>query len=74
MKQQRDVTSIPLSPAMLCALRGVAQGKQRRQIAWEMGITYSTLNSHLSDAYRRLGASNAAGAVACAMQRGLEIA
>jgi DNA-binding CsgD family transcriptional regulator len=71
MNAKRDETCIPLSPAMLCALGALSQGKQRRQIAYEMGISYNTLNVHLRDAYRRLGVVNAAGAVSCALRRGL---
>ena len=58
----------PLSPSMLLAVRGLAQGKQREVIARDMGISPDTLKTYLSKAYRRLGAGNAAGAVALAAQ------
>lgn len=53
-----------LSPKQLHALRLLAQGMERRQIAEEMGIGEETVKSHLTEVRRRLGARTSAQAVA----------
>jgi DNA-binding NarL/FixJ family response regulator len=53
-----------LSPKQLAALRFLAQGCDRRQIAERMGIGEETVKSHLSEARRKLGARTSAQAVA----------
>jgi DNA-binding NarL/FixJ family response regulator len=53
-----------LSPKQLAALRLLAQGLERRQIAEEMGIGEETVKSHLTEVRRKLGARTSAQAVA----------
>ena len=53
-----------LSPKQLAALRLLAQGLERRQIADEMGIGEETVKTHLAELRRRLGARTSAQAVA----------
>ena len=60
-----------LSPQMLRALRALARGKSRKQIAFEMGISQHTLKTYLWKVYRRLDVQNAPQAVAEALERGL---
>jgi len=62
-----------LSPRMIAALKGIAQGKTRTELADEMGISMSTLKTHLERAYDRLGAHNAPEAISRARLRGLDI-
>jgi len=64
-------TSSQISPQMLRALSALANGKSRKQIAFEMGISVHTLKTYLWKVYRRLGAQNAPQAVAEALKRGL---
>ena len=53
-----------LSPKQLAALRLLAQGLERKQIAEAMGIGEETVKSHLSEVRRKLGARTSAQAVA----------
>jgi DNA-binding NarL/FixJ family response regulator len=53
-----------LSPKQLAALRLLAQGLERKQIAEQMGVGEETVKSHLSEVRRKLGARTSAQAVA----------
>lgn len=53
-----------LSPKQLTALRLLAQGLERKQIADQMGIGEETVKTHLSEVRRKLGARTSAQAVA----------
>ena len=53
-----------LSPKQLTALRLLAQGMERKQIADTMGIGEETVKTHLSEVRRKLGARTSAQAVA----------
>ncbi len=53
-----------LSPKQLTALRLLAQGFERKQIADQMGIGEETVKTHLSEVRRKLGARTSAQAVA----------
>jgi DNA-binding NarL/FixJ family response regulator len=53
-----------LSPKQLAALRLLARGMERKQIAEEMGIGEETVKSHLGEVRRKLGARTSAQAVA----------
>jgi len=53
-----------LSPKQLNALRLLAQGCERKQIAERMGIGEETVKSHLAEVRRKLGARTSAHAVA----------
>ena len=59
---QRDFEE--LSPKQLSALRLLAEGLERKQIAERMGIGEETVKSHLSEVRRKLGARTSAQAVA----------
>jgi DNA-binding NarL/FixJ family response regulator len=53
-----------LSPKQLGALRLLAQGLERKQIAEQMSIGEETVKSHLAEVRRKLGARTSAQAVA----------
>jgi DNA-binding NarL/FixJ family response regulator len=53
-----------LSPKQLSALRLLAQGLDRREIADRMGIGEETVKTHLAEVRRKLGARTSAQAVA----------
>jgi DNA-binding NarL/FixJ family response regulator len=53
-----------LSPKQLAALRLLAQGFERKEIAKRMEIGEETVKSHLSEVRRKLGARSSAQAVA----------
>ena len=60
----------PLTPRQLELIRGLARGKQYKEIAHEIGVSASTVRSHLHGAYARLGVADRAQAVLMASQRG----
>lgn len=59
------------TPRQLEILREIAYGKQNKTIAHERNLSVQTIRNHLTDLYRRLGASGRAHAVTLAIQRGL---
>jgi DNA-binding NarL/FixJ family response regulator len=56
---------------MIQILSGLKRGKTRQQVAHELGISVSTLKTHLWRTYRRLNAQNAVEAVAKALEQGM---
>jgi DNA-binding NarL/FixJ family response regulator len=62
LADRRDFEELP--PKQLAALRLLAQGLERKQIAERMGIGEETVKTHLSEVRRKLGARTSAHAVA----------
>jgi DNA-binding NarL/FixJ family response regulator len=60
-----------LSPRELEVLRLVAQGRSSREIGAELVLTVRTVERHISNIYRKIGAHNRAQATAYAMEHGL---
>lgn len=60
----------PLSRREVDALRGLADGKVYKEIAAEMGLSASTVRTHLHNVYRKIGAADRAQAVLVARERG----
>lgn len=60
----------PFTPRELDALRGLAGGGTYREIAEELGLSPSTLRSHLHNVYGKLGVADRAQAVLMAAERG----
>ena len=60
----------PLSRREIDALRGLAEGKVYKEIAEEMGLSASTVRTHLHNVYRKIGAADRAQAVLVARERG----
>ena len=60
----------PLSDRERDALRGLAEGKVYKEIASDLGLSASTVRSHLSSAYAKLDVSDRAQAVLLAAERG----
>ena len=67
---RRPVTDSPLSPRETEVLRGLARGLVYKQIASELGLSSSTVRSHLHNIYGKLGAADRAQAVLLATERG----
>jgi putative nucleotidyltransferase with HDIG domain len=65
-----DGADSPLTRAEATVLRGVASGKRNRQIAAQLGISESTVRSHLFHIYPKLGVGDRARAVLVATDRG----
>lgn len=60
----------PLSPRELEVLRHLADGKVYKQIAADIGLSASTVRSHLHRIYTRIGAADRSHAVLLANQHG----
>jgi putative nucleotidyltransferase with HDIG domain len=60
----------PLTPRQLELLRALAEGKRYRQIAAELGLSPSTVRSHVHCAYGALGVADRTQAVLLASERG----
>jgi len=68
--RQRRGEPCPLSRREVDALRGLAEGKVYKEIATEMGLSPSTVRTHLHNVYRKIGAADRAQAVLVARERG----
>ena len=60
----------PLTDRERDALRGLAEGKVYKEIAADLGLSASTVRSHLSSAYAKLDVGDRAQAVLLAAERG----
>lgn len=68
--RQRREEPCPLSKREIDALRGLAEGRVYKEIAAEMGLSASTVRTHLHNVYRKIGAADRAQAVLVARERG----
>ena len=66
----RKVDPCPLSGREIDVLRGLARGMVYKQIASELGLSTSTVRTHLHNVYGKLGAMDRAQAVLIATERG----
>ena len=68
--QRRRAERSPLSSRQTAILGSVAAGQHDKAIALELGVSASTVRSHLHDAYGRLGVPDRAQAVLRAVAMG----
>jgi len=68
--ERRYVDPCPLSARELEILKRLAEGKVYKQIAAEIGLSTSTVRTHLHNTYSKLGAVDRAQAVLLSTQRG----
>jgi putative nucleotidyltransferase with HDIG domain len=68
--RQRQIDPCPLSRRELDVLRRLGEGKVYKQIAQELGLSVSTVRTHLHNVYGKLGAVDRAQAVLLATERG----
>jgi putative nucleotidyltransferase with HDIG domain len=66
----RQAGPCPLSSRELDVLGSLARGRVYKQIASELGLSTSTVRTHLHNIYRKLGAADRAQAVLIATERG----
>jgi putative nucleotidyltransferase with HDIG domain len=66
----RPIDPCPLSGREMDVLKRLAEGKVYKQIARELGLSTSTVRTHLHNVYRKLGAVDRAQAVLAATERG----
>jgi putative nucleotidyltransferase with HDIG domain len=66
----RHTEPSPMSDRELDVLRKLAKGMVYKQIATEMGLSTSTVRTHLHNVYKKLGAMDRAQAVLIATERG----
>ena len=69
-QQRRQIDPCPLSTRELDVLKQLAEGKVYKQIALALGLSTSTVRTHLHNTYAKLGAVDRAQAVLLATQRG----
>jgi putative nucleotidyltransferase with HDIG domain len=67
---KRHVDPCPLSGREVEVLKRLAEGKVYKQIAAELGLSTSTVRTHLHNTYSKLGAVDRAQAVLIATERG----
>jgi putative nucleotidyltransferase with HDIG domain len=67
---KRNVDPCPLSAREVDVLKRLAEGKVYKQIAHELGLSTSTVRTHLHNTYAKLGAVDRAQAVLIATERG----
>jgi DNA-binding NarL/FixJ family response regulator len=66
----RQVDPCPMSAREIDVLRRQAKGRVYKQIASELGLSTSTVRTHLHNVYGKLGAMDRAQAVLMATERG----
>ena len=66
----RQIDPCPMSAREVDVLRRLARGMVYKQIASELGLSTSTVRTHLHNVYRKLGAMDRAQAVLMATERG----
>jgi DNA-binding NarL/FixJ family response regulator len=66
----RGIDPCPMSPREVDVLRRLARGMVYKQIATELGLSTSTVRTHLHNVYGKLGATDRAQAVLIATERG----
>lgn len=67
---RRAAGDCPLSPREIEVLRGLSRGMVYKQIASQLGLSSSTVRSHLHNIYGKLGAGDRAQAVLIATEKG----
>ncbi|MEA2374232.1 MAG: hypothetical protein QOD53_695, partial [Thermoleophilaceae bacterium] len=68
--EARRIEPSPLTPRQTTIMQQLAQGKLYKQIAAELGLSASTIRSHLTTVYTKLGVSDRAQAILLAKERG----
>jgi len=68
--ERRAIEPCPLTPKELEVMRLLARGLVYKEIGAEIGLTTSTVRSHLHSAYKRLGVADRAQAVLKCTERG----
>jgi DNA-binding NarL/FixJ family response regulator len=66
----RQIDPCPMSTREVEVLRRLARGMVYKQIAAELGLSTSTVRTHLHNVYGKLGAMDRAQAVLIATERG----
>jgi DNA-binding NarL/FixJ family response regulator len=66
----RQIDPCPMSAREVEVLRRLAKGMVYKQIAGELGLSTSTVRTHLHNVYGKLGAMDRAQAVLMATERG----
>jgi putative nucleotidyltransferase with HDIG domain len=69
-ERPRQVDPCPMSSREVDVLRRLARGMVYKQIAGELGLSTSTVRTHLHNVYGKLGATDRAQAVLIATERG----
>jgi DNA-binding NarL/FixJ family response regulator len=68
--RRRNTAPSPLARQETAVVRGLAEGKLYKEIATDLGVSLSTVRSHASSAYAKLGVPDRAQAVLLATANG----
>ena len=63
-------TATLLTPRQTQILQGLADGKSQKVIAYELGVSYHTIDAHRKQMFRRLGVNSSTAAVAWGFRNG----
>src|SRR5438309_10782995 len=66
-----QATSVALSSREMQVLRGVAKGHTTKRLAKDLGLRAPSIESHLRNIFKKLGASNRGEAVSAALRAGV---
>jgi DNA-binding NarL/FixJ family response regulator len=69
-RRRRAIDPCPLTRMELKVLRELATGSLYAQIAYDLTVSVSTIRTHLSNVYRKIGVADRAQAVLLAHERG----
>ncbi len=69
-ERPRQIDPCPMSTREVEVLRRLAKGMVYKQIATELGLSTSTVRTHLHNVYGKLGVMDRAQAVLIATERG----
>jgi two-component system, NarL family, nitrate/nitrite response regulator NarL len=64
-------TAIVLTPREMEVLRGIAKGNTTKRMALDLGLAAPSIETHLHNIFRKLGASNRGEAVSAALKLGV---
>lgn len=66
-----SASSVNLTPREMQVLRGIAKGHTTKRLAKDLGLATPSIETHLRNTFKKLGASNRGEAVGSALKAGL---
>jgi DNA-binding NarL/FixJ family response regulator len=71
MPSSTSASSVNLTPREMQVLRGIAKGHTTKRLAKDLGLAVPSVETHLRNTFKKLGASNRGEAVSSALKAGL---
>jgi DNA-binding CsgD family transcriptional regulator len=66
-----SASSVNLTPREMQVLRGIAKGHTTKRLATDLGLAVPSVETHLRNAFKKLGARNRGEAVSAALKAGV---